>query len=418
MLDRRIAPPFQKASSFILPDPLELRLTSGAPLYLVQGLDQNVAKIEVLFNAGKWFENKTGVSHFMSTLLEKGTRTKSAEEIAGILDYHGSSLEVHAGFDFVSVALYVLKTQWKHVIPVFLEIITEPTFPEDEWLLARDIYLQNLKVNKEKTSYRASTLFRRNVFGGRHPYGSAVEEAESEALSIEDLRNYFNSAFTVHSLYGVGNFTDAEIADMKQSFTVLHYQKAASPSHAVEGSSRKTEHVEKEGSVQSSIRLGRRSLVRTHPDYFDLQIFNHILGGFFGSRLMKNIREEKGLTYGIYSSLNTLLHDGLFVIGADVNKENVSMATEEIRKELRRLAVEAVGDQELRQARNHFIGSLQADTANLFSVSEKIKNIHVNGLPRDYYQKLFARVNAVTAEDILRVAQTHVSEESMIEVVC
>src|SRR5258706_14358822 len=151
-------------------------------------------------------------------------------------------------------------------------------------------------------------------------------------------------------------------------------------------------------------------------DYFDLQIDIHLLGGFFGSRLMKNIREEKGLTYGIYSSLNTFVQDGFFVIGADVNKVNVQFAVKEIRSEVHKLREHPVEEQELRLAKNHFIGSLQADMANLFSVIEKIKNIHLHHLPPGYYQDLFNRVDQVGPEDILRIAAKYFQDDTLFEV--
>jgi predicted Zn-dependent peptidase len=416
MLNRKFAPPFQKTLSLSLPRPVEVTLSSGVKIFLVQGIQQNVAKIEVVFGAGKWFEPKTGLSHFTATLLEKGTRTKTAEEIANTLDYYGASLEIHAGFDFVSVSLYALMTQWSNVFPVFLEIITDPSFPEKEWNLTKDIFLQNLKVNNEKTSYRASALIRARVFGEGHPYGSSVEEEHVHSITPSDFHDFFKTAFNVHSIYGVGNFTMAEIESMKQGFQSLPARAASSSRHVHPPDAAPAQYVKKVGSLQSSIRLGKRSPLKKDPDYFDLQIFNHLLGGFFGSRLMKNIREEKGLTYGIHSSLNTFVRDGFFVIGADVNKVNLEFAITEIRRELRNLRDHAVDGQELELAKNHFIGSLQADMANLFSVIEKIKNIQLHHLPQRYYQDLFNRVDRVGPEDILRIAAKYFQDDTLFEV--
>lgn len=416
MPDRKLAPPFQKTVSLSFPSSVELALPSGVKIFLVQGIQQNVVRIEVVFRAGKWFEPKTGLSHFAATLLEKGTERKTAEEIANTLDYYGASLEIQSGFDFVSVSLYALMTQWRNVFPVFLELISEPSFPEKEWNLTKEIFLQNLKVNNEKTSYRASALIRKSVFGEGHPYGSSVEEEDVHAIKRSDFHDFFKTTFNVHSIYGVGNFAEAEIESMKQGFQALPSRTSSSLRSVHPPGSAPAQYSRKKGSLQSSIRLGKRSLLKTDPDYFDLQIFNHLLGGFFGSRLMKNIREEKGLTYGIYSSLNTFVHDGFFVIGADVNKVNLEFAIKEIRSELRGLRDHAVDEQELGLAKNHFIGSLQADMANLFSVIEKIKNIHLHDLPQSYYQDLFDRVDRVGPDDILRMAAKHVNEDTLFEV--
>jgi zinc protease len=416
MLNRKLAPPYQKTLSLSLPRPIEIKLSSGVVIYLVQGVQQNVSKIEVIFSAGKWFEPKVGLSHFTATLLEKGTSTRTAADIANTLDYYGASLEITPGFDFVSVSLYVLKTKWESVFPVFLEMIRDPSFPEKEWSLTKAIFLQNLKINNEKTSYRASALIRSALFGAHHPYGTSVEESDVQAINPPDFQEFFKSTFTVHSIYGVGNFGDTEMKSLQAGFQTLPSGASSStPDEGVTGAVA-AQYVAKEGSLQSSIRLGKRSPLKRDPDYYDLQIYNHLLGGFFGSRLMKNIREEKGLTYGISSSLNTLLHDGLFVIGADVNKVNLEFAIKEIRNEVRNLCTVPVGKVELELAKSHFIGSIQADMANLFSVIEKIKNIQLHQLPSTYYEDLFKRVDRIGPEDILRMANKHGREDTLFEV--
>ncbi len=202
---------------------------------------------------------------------------------------------------------------------------------------------------------------------------------------------------------------------MKNGFQSLP-SRTPSSSQPLASGSVPAQYVKKEGSSQSSLRLGKRSLLKKDPDYFDLQIFNHLLGGFFGSRLMKNIREEKGLTYGIYSSLNTFVHDGFFVVGADVNKANLEFAIREIRREVRALRDHPVQEEELELTKNHFIGSLQADMANLFSVIEKIKNIQLHQLPQSYYQDLFDRIDRVGPNDIIRIAGKYFQEDSLVEV--
>ena len=410
MLNRKLAPPFQKNLSISLPRPIEAKLASGITILGVQGIEQNVVKIEVIFSAGKWFESKTGLSQFTAALLEKGTHQKTAKIIADTLDYYGASLEIHPGFDFLSVSLYSLKTNLEHVFPLFLEILQDPSFPETEWELMKEIFLQNLKINNEKTSYRAGVLIRKNIFGAVHPYGSSVEEAEVNSITLSDFPVFFKAAFKVHSIYWVGNLSDAEIGMLLQGFQSLR-GSTVFPAAAFDPAVPAFAHrVDKEGGLQSSVRLGKRSLLKTDPDYFDLLIFNHLLGGFFGSRLMKNIREEKGLTYGIYASLNTFARDAAFMIGADVNKSNLELAISEIKSELKKLREIPVGGAELILAKNHFIGSLQADMANLFSVIEKIKNIHLHDLPQSYYQDLFNRIDRVSPEDILRIAGQYVKE--------
>jgi zinc protease len=176
------------------------------------------------------------------------------------------------------------------------------------------------------------------------------------------------------------------------------------------------EHIEKPGSVQCSIRAGRKSLLRSHPDYAGVIFTSHLLGGYFGSRLMKNIREEKGLTYGIYASVHPLQNDSYLVIGADVNKENLSLTMDEIRKELKQLRTVRVPDEELHTAKNHFIGSLQSEITTAFSHADKIKTIYLSSLPQDFYHQLIEKIDAISAEQIIEISEKYFHEDSISEV--
>jgi zinc protease len=417
MLNRKLAPPFQKTISLSLPDPAEIQLSSGIKIFYFEGIKQNIVKVELIFSAGKWAEPSIGLSHFTSMMLEKGTAKKNSAEIAETLDRYGASLEIGPGFDFVSVSLYSLKNKLRNIFPVFLEILTEPAFPEKEWIQMRDIFLQNLKINNEKTSYLASKIIRQNVFGETHPYGSSLEEANVNLIQPDKLITFFKSAFHVHSVYIVGDLPDSEIEFLRDGLNRLTPEKKSVHSIPPPTVQPFSKQVTLDGRLQSSVRLAKRSILKTHAEYPDVLIVTHLLGGFFGSRLMKNIREEKGLTYGISSSLNTFKNDSLFIIGADVNKENVSIVIAEVKKELRKLFTVRVPDQELNLARNHFIGSLQTDMANPFSVEEKIKNINLNELPRNFYQNLLNRIDQITPEEILIAAQKYLDDKTLFEVV-
>ena len=204
---------------------------------------------------------------------------------------------------------------------------------------------------------------------------------------------------------------------IKDSFAPfsLNTLKAA-PHNAAEKNGAMRQVVTKDGSVQSSVRIGKTSVGREHEDYAAVVFLNHILGGYFGSRLMKNIREEKGLSYGISSSVHTMVRGNHLIIGADVNRENLDITFEEIRKELKRLRTEKIGSSELETARNHFIGTLQLEITTSFAHADKVKNILVFNLPNDYYQNLITRVDSITADELMNIAETYFSEESFIEI--
>ena len=409
MLDRTVAPPFIKSDTFELPS-YQSSEVNGVPVFIIPEVKQDILKIELIFKSGKWFEPKPGVSHFTSNMLEKGTERLNSSELAEAFDRMGAHIEISAGYDNTAVSVYALRKNWKEATELFAEMIRTPVFDQEELDLMKDIFLQTLKINKEKTSFVASQLIRKNIFGD-HPYGTSLEEKDVLNLSVDDLRTFHRAAFRPEAIF-VTTHPSVTIEEVLSHFSLFVAASHESQQMPVITPGKKKEHVSKEG-VQTSLRLGVRTLNRTDNQYPDLLLFNHILGGYFGSRLMKNIREEKGLTYGIYSSINPFRHDSFFVIGADVNKENRDLALEEIRKEMKRMRTEPVDAQELEIARNHFLGSLQSEVANPFSVTDKIKNIHLNRLHKNYYPNMFRRINSLTTKDLLSVGDQHVHEDMM-----
>lgn len=417
MLDRRIAPKHTEITSFHLPTPEIHTLSSGVPLFVLRGVSQQVIKIELVFSGSKWDETKSGLSFFTAQMLEKGTVTKTSFEIADYFDRHGASVEISSGFDFVSVSLFSLTKNIDKVLPLFTELVTSSIFPDNELSLQKEIFNQNLKINNEKTSYVASKLIKQHLFGNTHPYGRAIEEDDVNQLTREDLNNFFHNHFSLIQTFVVGSLDESVLNLLISELSMIpvaHHKKNNLNFPVSQNES--TEYLKKTSSIQSSLRLGKRTINRSHQDYPSLILINHIFGGYFGSRLMKNIREDKGLTYGIYSSINNLRNDAFFVIAADVNRINKDVALAEIRNELNILCNKLIGIQELQNAKNHLLGSLQLEIANPFSVIEKIKTIRLYGLNENFYNDLFLDILDLNEQTLQRVANNYLTG-NIIEVV-
>jgi zinc protease len=416
MLDRKTAPAYNQSTAFDLISPDARKLSNGIDLFFVRGGSQEVMKVELLFKAGRWVEAFPGAAYFTAHLLSKGTSKRSSFEIAQIFDLYGAHLEVNAGLDFVSVALYSLTKNLEPVLDLLLEILTDPIFPDKEITQAQSIYIQNLRVNMEKTSFLASKLYRKNLFGEWHPYGVELEESHVNALLRAQLSAHFATFFREPTIFVSGKVDVENEKLITRTFAGYHAQK--SPSRKIDFIDTEPVHVyqEKEKSVQSSIRMGRRAVMRSDPDYSSVIFTAHILGGYFGSRLMKNLREEKGLTYGVSSSVHPLKHTSYLVIGADVNKENVDLTFEEIRNELRKLRAERISPDELQTARNHFIGSLQSEITTPFAHADKLKTIYLNNLPSDYYQRMIHNILTLSPENLMETSEKYFHEAKCFEI--
>jgi zinc protease len=416
MLDRTIAPPFQHATELSLLTPEVVSLSGGNKLYVLRGGTQEVMRLELILPAGKWFEPTVGIAHFTANQLDKGTKNKTSYQLASHFDAFGAHIEVSAGNDFITLTLYTLTKRLVEVLPVVIELLTEPIFPDHEIEIAKSITVQNLRVNEEKTSYLAGKHFRKAIFGKQHPYGSELDEVHVNNIQASDLRAYHQQQLTEFTAIASGNISDAIIQQITTQLSKLPSTTVAEKKLLFTPPSVSATYTPKEGSVQSTIRYGARCINRKDADFFDLLFTTHLLGGYFGSRLMKNIREEKGLTYGIFASVQPLKNDCFFVIGADVNRDNRQLTLDEVNNELMRLAADAVSAHELTNARNHFIGGLQLEVTTAFAHGDKMKTILLNELPHDYYQQMIDRVEVITAEDVQQTAVKYLRPQSFTQV--
>lgn len=415
MLDRKTPPPFNRSISFNLIQPVTLTLPNGIPVNFISGGDQDVIKIELILKAGRWFEPHWGASYFACNLLSKGTQRKSSFEIAQIFDLYGAHLDIVSSFDYVSVALYCIGKQLKPVLELMLEVFTQPVFPEKEFAQSKDIYLQNLKINQEKTSFLASKLIRKSLFGESHPYGKELDASDVTVLTRDQVVDFYKKFFSPSQIFVSGKVGESIQKLIVDTFSALPKSAVHEKNNLPGKETIAPVYLEKQGSIQTSIRLGKKSVARLDPDYTDVLFLNHVLGGYFGSRLMKNIREEKGLTYGIHSSLHPMMHDSFLLIGADVNKENRELTIQEIKNELHALRTEKISDGELDTTRYHFIGTLQAEITTPFAHADKNKNIILNNLPDNYYNAMINRITTIKSEDLLITAEKYFSEESFLE---
>lgn len=418
MLDRKTQPPFAKEFSFDLPNPEVILLNNGLQLVWIKDIQQEVIKLDFVFKAGKWYESKKGVAYFTAHMLEKGTAKLGSKKIAELLDQQGAQLEISTGADFTSIALYSLSKNFDKVVQVIFDILKESIFPEDELNLMTGIFVQNLKVNKEKNSFLASRAIQRNIFGKDHPYGSSAEESDIEKINTSDLISFYKNSLTPHEVYLTGNLNSIQLKSLTESLSNFSFKKVEPIEIQDTSLVPFQEKIAKENSVQSSIRFGKITIKKSHPNYVGLLLLNHILGGYFGSRLMKNIREEKGLTYGISSSINSHLNACLISIGTDVNLDKLEITIDEINKELLSLMNMSIPKEELETAKNHFLGNLQLEVSNPFSVVEKIKHLRLNQLHLGYYTDLFDKVKSMSSSDLQAIAndQLHPSSFHIVSV--
>lgn len=425
-LDRTQSPPFQIINEVRLPSVQTHTLDNGMPLHLIAVNQQPVLRVECIFDVGTWHE-QTGAAgqpssaFFAIKMLAEGTTSRSSAQISEYFDRYGAFLELNSGPDRSSVVIYCLTKFLPNVLPVVRELLTEPTFPEKEFDDLRNITLQNLRVNYEKNAYLAGVLFRRKIYGAAHPYGRSQQPDQIEQLTRQSVVNFYEQLLYSRPFKVVmaGEASENEVALINRELGQLAIRSDELPGSAPELSSDDDlpTLAEKPDSVQSSIRLGRRLFTRAHPDFFKMLVTNEILGGYFGSRLMKNIREDKGFTYGISSNMPSFRRDGYFLISTDVKKENTQQTLDEIRKEIHILQTEPVSVSELETVTNFMAGEFVGSLNTSFEIADRYKVILLDGLPNDFLTTYIQNLRTVSPNDVMRMANQYLADEDLREVV-
>ncbi len=412
MPDRRQAPSFRSVPEVHMPRAITTNLTSGVPLHYIKAGQHEIVWIELIFRSGRWYESFTGISDFTSCMLSEGTLNRNAREIAEYFDSQGAQIHISPGADIVNISIYVMKKKAPDIIPLLLELLLEPSFPEYELEILADIKKQQILVNNQKNNIVAGNKFRETLYSPAHPYGYNIQvEDIDQHISKERIEEYYKSRLLKGFEIIISGNVDDKIIEKMDLLSVVDYQKPDYIHHAVPESADRKTVITREGSLQTSIRYGRRIISKNHEDYFGLVFLNELLGGFFGSRLMKNIREEKGYTYGIHSGIINRFNDSFWVIGTDVERRYSEATVEEIKREMRKMKTDKAGDDELDTVRNYLIGSFLTSMETSFSLADKFKGIYFFGLDYEYYDRYIRTVNQMTGDELMRLSNRYLEED-------
>ncbi|AMR28650.1 hypothetical protein A0257_17125 [Hymenobacter psoromatis] len=423
MLNRLLPPPTHPLTQLILPALQVSTLPNGARLHLLTNAAQPVLRLQVVLPAGKCHEPLPGLAQLAARMLTEGTATRSARQIADEVAFYGASLDCEAGPDRTTLTLYCLARYLPTLLPLVQEVLTAPTFPADELRQLQTRISQNMRVEHQKTSFRASEEFNRQLFGEDSAYGRPFDEASFNALTREQLRDFHAAAYAPA---GAEIFLCGDIdAYAEEVATQLgQWQPAAAapvvpalPPCAMPTAPTGLAVVPVEGSIQASLRVGRRWPALTEEQTPELLLLVKVLGGYFGSRLMRNIREDKGLTYGIHASVQARQQAAALVIGTDVNGESAEATRVEIAAELTRLQTELLDDDELETVKNYTLGKLLGESATVFEQADRHRYVVLQGLRPDYYPQLVHQTQTATATELRELARTYLSPADMLTVV-
>lgn len=417
MLDRTIAPAFIAPQIFKLPDPEIVYLANGSRFFFLNAGDQPVIKLELIFRAGSWFESSPGIAFFTGKMLSEGTTSYNSKAISESLDQYGAFIEISPGFDFTNLSIHIPTQHFDKIESILHDILNNSTFPEHEFELMKQIQTQELKVNEQKNSFAAARSFRSNLYGN-YPYGHVMTEDAINRIGVNDLRSHYEQWIKgKFDLFLTGKFDTS----LQQRIVNLFDKNLNQINEFGQKATNKITHFEhydeREESLQSSIFMGKRCINKDHIHYGKVLLLNEVFGGYFGSRLMQNIREDKGYTYGISSHLVTLKNDAYFVINSDVKKAFKQQTVDEINHEIERLKTELIGDDELYQVKNNLKGSMLNTLTTPFALTEKLKNIYFYSLEKDFYDRIFEQIDETSSEELLVLANELLFDQALSSII-
>lgn len=422
MLNRTTSPDIQNASTFeLLLKPLQQDiLKNGIPVYLLDAGTQDVIQIEWVFNAGNANEKIKTVAAATNHLLKNGTTKQTAYEINEHFEFYGAYLQRACYSETAVITLNCLNKQAEILIPKVFEIIQEAIFPEEELAIYKQNVQQHLAVNLKKAEFVANRLIDAYIYGEQHPYGKYNNAEDYQQLKREGLiefhkQYYLNGQCRIFVSGKIPTGIEKILNNyFGQCTTTL--TNSTTPSYTLQPAQQKKHHIINDvNGVQGAIRIATHFPNRHHPDFPKTMVLNTLFGGFFSSRLMNNIREDKGYTYGIHSYIQNHITSSAWVISTEAGREVCEPAIQEIYKEMNLLCHQLINEEELALVRNFMIGSILGDLDGPFQIMSRWKNIILNGLNETYFYNSINIIKTITAKELQALAQKYFQQENWYE---
>ncbi len=427
MLNRTIAPPIKNAVDFNLKlKPYEkFILDNGVEVYTISGGEEAVMQLEMVFAAGNSYETQNIVAAATNHLLKNGTTTKTAFEFNEHFEFYGSFLNRTCGNETAAISLHTLSKNLSILLPEIAEMLTNATFPEDELNIFKQNSKQKLSVNLQKCDFVANRLIDAKLYGENHPYGKYTHMEDFDALTRNQLVAFYNQ-FYVNGrciIFAAGKLPADFIPQLNRYFGTLSFT-AFKPAKVVQQVApiepvlhRQSEIINDEKGVQGAIRLARNFPNRHHPDFQKMGVLNNLFGGFFGSRLMANIREDKGYTYGIHSYFQNHIEQTCWMVSTEAGRDVCAATIKETYYEMALLREELVDEEELLLVKNFMIGSILGDLDGPFQIIGRWKNYILNGTDDSYFYSAINNIKTVTAEELQALANRYLLPEYFYEMV-
>lgn len=412
-------PPLTVPATIDVQQAQQHRAVNGTPIYIINCPEYEVVRLSFVFHAGTVTQCAPFVASATANMLAEGTEKYSAQQIAERLDYFGSYFDINIDRDYAYITFCSLSKFFPQTAEVIEQVILHPTFPTSEVEIYRTKRKQQLSIERRKVETIAREHFAKAMFGDKHPYGISYSEERYDTLSSEQIKAHYESRYTAENCIVVcsGNITNEVLESISRIASAI---KSGAESGVKDFPSFNTTHqqrIQHDGAVQSSIRIGRMLFPRTHPDFIPMQVLSTVLGGYFGSRLMQNLRERNGFTYGVFSAMVNFQQAGYLAIATQVGTEVTEQALVEIAREIDILRTELIPEEELALVKNIMAGEMMRILDGPFGIADVTTENILCGFDNSHIQRNLERIRCTTSEELLSLAQKYLKPEDLVTVV-
>ena len=423
MLDRTTPPPIRQLSEFSITRPDRRTMKNGMPLNIIHAGTEDVVRFDLLIGGGQWNQEQPLQAMFANRMLREGAGNLTSSQIAERLDYYGAWLELSSSVNYGFITLYSLNKYFARTLAVISEMIKAPTFPAKELSVVADTNKQQFLVNSTRVEMIARKQLNTALFGPEHPFGRYAVAEDYDRITPEVLRSFYRKYYHSGncSVYISGKVTSEIIRCIEDNLGSGQWgevtEKAKTTLVPPVTTKEKRIFIEREDALQSSLKMGCFVMDRHHPDFLKARVMVTLFGGYFGSRLMSNIREDKGYTYGIGAGIVSYPGTGILTVSTEAANEYVNSIITEVYREMDKLCNDLVPQEELEMVKNYMLGDLCRSYEGPFSLSDAWIYIETAGLDERFFIRSLDAIRGITREEIRILAQKYFCKENLIEVI-
>ena len=412
---RKLFPNNSPIVNFKINTPEQFILKSGIPVFFYNHNYLKLVKFTILNNFNP-FENDPCVNYFVKKMFLEGCEKHNHTEIANIIDFYGADMNITATPDANIISFTVLKEYFNYIFELLCEILNSPSFEVDRLEYIKTKKIQELKIENTKNKTIAYKTFKKELFGNRN-YGYSLNEEDIKKVKVYDLKNNFSQFWLNNTqIFITGDIDENLLKNIDKNIPdSLNFSNDNFLNNKIESvNSSKIININKQDSEQVSMCLGHA--LPNNEDSKKLWCTVAFLGGYFGSRLMKNIREKNGYTYGISAQIVNYRYVKYLLIKTSAKKEFKEAIIEEIKKEITLLQNEKISEEEMNGFKQYFLGNMLATFSNIFSDMEHSVTIKMLNFEEDYYQKLFETIKNISGEEINYIAKKYLNPDKFVQV--